>query len=207
MKRRLSREQVQMLLLGLLMAALFLYVLVVLVVGPLRREAYQVKQALPAARERARALQFGTMNESALREQYRQMEQQVGTLRADLPSEDAVSGTIEVLSAMADKTEVKIQTIFPLRGSREERDKAKDKAKDKDKEAAEDSPSVFKETLIQIDALAGYHQLGSFLGAIEASAKPMRLSSLRISANPNELKRHNVKIVIRAYFAPLEASL
>lgn len=204
MKRKPSKEQTQMLLLGLLMATLFLYVLVVLVVGPLRRDAFQVKQALPAARERKRALEFGVINENPLREQYQQMEKQVSALRADLPSEDAVSSIIEALSAMANQADVKIQTIFPVRGEREERGSVKSK----NQESAPALPSVFKETLIQIDALSGYHQLGGFLGAIEASAKPMQLSSLRIVANPNELKRHNVKIVIRAYFAPLaEAAL
>lgn len=198
MRPKLSKDQTQMALLGLVLVALFLYVLVVLVVGPLRREAHQVKQALPTARERARALEFGTMNEGALREQYRQMEQQVGALRAVLPPEDAVSSTIETLSAMANKAEMKIQTIFPVRNVRGEKDK--DPA-----EAA--APAVFKETLIQIDALSGYHQLSAFLSGVEASAKPMRLSSVRISASPNEIKRHNVKLVIRAYFAPLENAL
>lgn len=201
MKRKLSKEHTQMALLAVLLVVFFLYVLLVLVVGPLRREADHVKQALPAARERARALEFGTMNEGALREQYRQMAQQVGTLRAVLPSEDAVSSTIETLSAMADEADVKIQTIFPVRNGRAEKDK------DKGGDSAVVSATVFKETLIQIDALAGYHQLGAFLSTVEASAKPMRLSSLRVSANPSEIKRHNIKVVIRAYFAPREAAL
>jgi Tfp pilus assembly protein PilO len=198
MKRKLTKEQSQSILLGLLVAAVFLYVLVVLFIGPARREAQQVGQQLPTARERMRALEFGTMNEAILRSQYEQMEQSVGSLRAVLPSEDTLSSSIETLSDLADTAQVKIQTIFPLRGM-------KDVEQEKDQAPA--TPAVFKEVLIQIDALAGFHQLGAFISAMETSPKPMRLSSLRISANPNEVKRHTAKIVIRAYFAPTQGSL
>lgn len=197
MKMKLTKEQNQLALLGLLMGVLVLYVLVVLVIGPLRREGQQAKLALPTARERVRALEFGTMNEEALREQLRQIEQSVGVLRAVLPPEEDLSSTIETLSAMANKADVKIQTIFPVRSV---------KAPDKGLEKEAPEPTVLKETLIQIDAIAGFHQLGAFVSAFEGSAKPIRLSSLRIAANPNEIKRHNAKLVIRAYFIPAAGS-
>ena len=54
---------------------------------------------------------------------------------------------------------------------------------------------------MQIDALSGFHQLGSFLGRVESGPQPMRLRSLRLSGNPKDFRRHNSKIILIVYFA------
>ena len=62
---------------------------------------------------------------------------------------------------------------------------------------------LYKEIPIQIDALAGFHQMGMFLSRVESGAQPMQVRMLRISDNPSEPRRHVVKLQLVAYFASL----
>ena len=145
-----------------------------------------------SARDRVQVIEKALASESQIRQQYAQMDQSVNSLRTQLPPEEQLSSVIEHLSDLASQSQVKIQTIFPQRQT--------------DEEAAGSSllgqkPPIYTVTPIQIDAVAGYHELGTFLNLVEMSHSPMELASLRISANPNQIKRHTIKIVLDVFFA------
>jgi len=167
------------------------YVYVALILGPLGREMASLGQRVRSARQQVRALEAVVVNEPALRAQYAQWDEKVSVLRSLLPPRDEESVILERLSNLARQTQVKIQAIFPQRSKDEQAGKPSSNAE----------PAVYEDVLIQIDASAGYHQLGAFLGLVESEGSPMRVSSLRIVANPKEFKRHNVKLLIRAYFS------
>ncbi|MBI2495177.1 MAG: hypothetical protein HYW10_01195 [Candidatus Omnitrophica bacterium] len=113
--------------------------------------------------------------------------QRVGTLEAAVANEQVVG--LEIF---------KIETIFPQRspGDRKPAEGSSGKSA-----PTQPGPGAYEEALIQVEALAGYHQLGAFLGAVESGDKPVRVSSLHMVGNPKEPKRHHIKLLLRAYFA------
>lgn len=54
-------------------------------------------------------------------------------------------------------------------------------------------------TPIHISALAGTHELGTFLSALEGGETFFRVSSLTIAANPQDMRRHKVDLDLEAY--------
>ena len=197
MKGLAARDQRTILLVGVL-GLIILYAYVRFIVGPLGREAVNSGQKVRSAREQLKALEAATANETTLREQHSQVEQTVKSLRTLLPVEEELPAIIGLLSDLANQAQVKIQTIFPQRSVQTPEELT---AAVKSGGSAAQQPVVYREIPIQIDALAGYHQLGVFLGLVEGGKNPMRVSSLRISANPKESKRHHVKLLLVAYFA------
>ena len=196
MKFSLSKRDQQTLLLAGGAAALTLWVYSTMFIGPLWRKATSLGQQVRSARQEFSVLERVTANEAAIQAQHEQLNRTVKSLRSLLPAEEELPAVIEFLSDLASQTQVKIQTIFPQRplGSRE--------AVSAGTAAGEsEEPEVYKKIPIQIDALAGYHQLGTFLNLVEESTRPMQLASLRISGSDKEPKRHEIKMVILSYFA------
>ena len=169
-----------------------LYVYAQILFMPMNREARAVEQQVRTAREQVRSLEASTANESALQAQYRQVEQVVAVLREAMPNEGELPAVIELVSSLAAKSDVKIQTVFPQRSPAPST-------------AASSAPApestVYKEIPLQIDALAGFHELGTFLSLLEMGQKPMQVMSLRIAGNPKEPRRHQISLLVRAYFA------
>ena len=188
-----ARKQRTILAVGLLVVVtVWLYS--AYIIRPLMREAGELAQQVRSAREQLKSLESATANEAALREQHRQLQGTVASLRSLLPAEEELPRVIGLLSDLASQAQVKIQSILPQRpiGSQESaRGPTGTTAK----------PVMTREVLIQIDALAGYHQLGTFLSLVESSDRPLQVSSLRISGDPREPKRLHVKLLIQSYFA------
>ena len=195
MKLTLTSREQRIILIGACLAVAILWVYVTAIMQPLQREATNMQQQVRSAREQLRALELSTANEATLREQHRQLSETVETLRKALPGEAELSSVIERISDLASQSSVKIQTVFPQHP-----------VAPQDREGAPTGAArVYKEIPIQIDALAGYHQLGTFLSLIEQGDKPMQLSALRVSASAKEMRRHEIKLLIRSYFAVKDA--
>ena len=199
MKLQLSPREQKTLLSVAGLGIVILWVYITAIVRPLMREGGQLGQQLREAREQLKLLEAATANEDALREQYHQLEQNVLSLRKLLPSEEELPAVIELVSDMASQSQVKIQTIFPQRPMGNEVGGGK-----KDKGAAPKQLAVYKDVLIQIDALAGFHQLGAFLSLVEQGDKPMQIANLRITQDPKETRRLRIKLLLKSYFAPSE---
>ena len=191
MKIDFSRREQRTILLAGGLAMIILWAYSAAIFGPLKREADRLGQEVRTARERLKGLEIATSNEAALREQHQQLNQTVESLRKLLPAEQEVPAVIERLSNLASQSGLKIQAISPLRPIDPSAQKS----------GAGSRPIVYREIPIQIDALAGYHQLGTFLSLVESGDKPMQVSSLQISQNPREVKRHNIKLLLHSYFA------
>ena len=200
MKAKLSPREQRMALSVAGLGLVILWVYLAAIVRPLLREIGQLSQQAREARDQIKLLQMSTANEEALRSQYQQVEQTVMALRKLLPSETELPAVIELVSDMASQSQVKIQTIFPQRPVGNEADAKKDKGP----AAAREQPAVYKDVIIQIDALAGFHQLGQFLSLVEQGEKPMQIASLRLIQEPRETKRLQIKLLLQSYFAPAE---
>jgi len=189
---KLSPREQRVILMVTMLGGVILWVYVRYILAPLTREAADVDRQTQAARQQLKALQVTTANETMLQEQSRQLDQSVITLRRLLPSEQELSSVIERLSGFASAAGVRIVTISPR--------PTEDQRPNEAKQPADASP-YYKAIPIHIDAEAGYHQLGDFLNLMESERAPLRVFSLKISGNANEVRRHRIKLVIRAYFA------
>jgi len=203
MIRMSKREQRLLVFVGGL-AILTAWVYAVYIIGPLRRETSQLGRQIREAREQLRILEVAVSSEAALEEKSRRLRESVRTLRGSLTPEAELPSVIELLTELASQTQVKVQTIFPQRPAEPMEPTAPDAGQGS---LPTSLPAVYyKEVPIQIDALAGYHQLGTFLNLVETADKPMRLLSLRISANPKEPRWHRVKLLVQSYVAVPEAA-
>jgi len=202
MKLALVKREQQLIVLVAVLAVVIGWVYAVYIIAPLMRQASDVDRQLREGREKVKALELAVANENTLQAQFQQWDEKVKALRSRLPSDAELPSVIEFVSGLAGQTGVKIQTIFPQRPKSEE---AKDKPSEipsKTKVVKEPEPAYYQETLIQIEALAGYHQLGSFLNLVESAEKPIRIQSLRIVSTTSELSTsHRIKLVLRAYLA------
>ena len=200
MRLGLSPRELRTVLLGGVIGIAVLYMYVAMILAPLWRQASSLGERVSSARAQLAALRQATTNEAAIQEQHHSLQGAVVSLRGQLPSEDELPAVIEFLSGLASQTQVKIQTIFPQRPLNHQPDDRLLAAQGKT--AAE--LMVYKEIPIQIDAQANYHQLGTFLSLVEASKKPMQVTTLRVSSNPKEPRWHNVNLSLLTYFAVRE---
>ena len=197
--RSLPNREHQTILLAGIFGVLFVWMYLAYLITPLLRHGVELSGRVRSAREELKALQDTTANEPALRNQYHRLSEAVASWRTRLPSEEELPAVIEYLTALANQSQVKIQTIFPQHPTTPTQEMGGSKK-------GEAGP-VYRDVAIEIDALAGYHQLGTFLSLVETGTRPMQLSSLRISGEPKEPKRHRVKMIIRAYFEPVGPAL
>lgn len=189
MKSKASSETIKTIALVSMLAVTGIYVYVQYYFVPTSQKLSNLQAQLRQSRDKLKSLEAITANEALLQAQYKQVEQAVALLRKSLPGESELPAVMEVLSNLASKSNVKIQTIFPERSSI-----AVNKALSLD-------PSVYKEVPIQIDAIAGFHQLATFLNQVETGDKPMQMVSMRISSNPKDPRKHQINLLLKAYFS------
>lgn len=196
-RSRLTRREQRVILAAGALAVLVIWLYAVYIVAPLNRASTDLTRQLASSREQLRALEVVTARDGALQEQYGQLSATLVTLRDLLPAEGEISTVIEQLTALANQTQVKILTISPQRSP-----DAKSAASGPAKSAASSTPAkIYEDVFIRIDALAGYHQLGSFLSLVEAGGKPMRITTLRIAGNPKDARRSSVKLLVSTFLA------
>lgn len=196
MRRLSAREQRTIALVGLL-GLFILWTYSVYFVGPLWQRVASLSQETKSAREKLRFLETATASGAMLEGQYQQLNEAVKAMQSLLLPETELPRVIELLSDVASQANVRIQAIFPQRPVGEVGGAGRSS------DAAEGATLAagYRTIPIQIDALAGYHQLGVFLSLVESQDKPMRIASLRIASQPKESKRHLVKLVIESYFS------
>ena len=193
-KLKLPKSKLRELVLGGLFVVLGLWAYMAMLVIPGFREAFSLGKEVRVARDQVGALAHILSNEERIRGQYEEMVETVESMRLLLPAEEELPVIIERLSDDATRSQVKIQTIFPQISFTEE-DLAVFLA---DGELA---PPAFRTIPIQIDAVAGYHEIGTFLSLIESWPVPMEIHSLRILEHPKEFRRHSLKLVLNVFFA------
>ncbi len=190
MKTKFLSDSVRGILLAGLLVITGLYIYVEYYFVPTSQKLSSLEVQLRTARDNLKSLEAATANEAVLQAQYKQVEQAVASLRKALPKDSELPAVMEVLSTLASESNVKIQTIFPERQS---------VVVSKVAEIAD--PAVYREIPIQIDAVAGFHQLATFLNQVEVGDKPMQVLSMRITANPKDSKRHQINLLFKAYFS------
>lgn len=166
-----------------------------LILRPLCRRAIALRSEVRQQRDQLAQLEDATAQEAKLERTYQQLRQRVERMRQRLPRETELSRIIETLSELALQAGLRIQSIAPQRAV-----DLSDAAFLGQRPA--EAPAVYQKIPIQIEALAGYHQLGAYLSLTETLEAPIQLVSLRIAGHPKYPNRHSVRMILHAFVAP-----
>lgn len=128
----------------------------------------------------------------AIRHKIELLRREIGSYEARLPADEEIPSLLEYLSAVAFESRVKIVEIRPLR----------------EITAKEISPGEPKKLYLKvpvvIEALSGYHELGSFINKLENSPRFMKIDDIQIQGNPKDPKNHHSKLLISTFVLPKE---
>jgi Tfp pilus assembly protein PilO len=103
-----------------------------------------------------------------------------------LPREEEFPAVLESLSDMAQNAGVKITKILPVRESLPYSNEPS-------------HPGIYQQKEIRIDAQCGYHELGTFIAALESAKRFMEVSDIRIEVGKVNPKRHNVQLTVKTF--------
>ena len=105
-------------------------------------------------------------------------------------TDDRVASLLDEISDLAEKNEVRIAQIRPLRQPLPQAAIGKGTA-----------PAVarFSALLISIDLYADYHRLGRFINDLENGSTFLVVESLKISANPANYLKQSAQLGVRTY--------
>ena len=181
MKLAMVTPDRKMLVLIGLLAVLVLWVYYAYILAPPVQRVWQMGGEVRALRGQLRDVEQAIVQEPQLRQQHRQLAGEVEKLRTALPSEEELPAVIERLSGLASQTGVKLQLITPSPPA--------------------SGPALYKEIPIDIEALAGFHQLGTFLDILERSDRFMRVERLRV-ARQDRGRPAAVQLVISTIYVP-----
>ena len=193
-KPKLTKEQWRLAILGGLFGILGVWVYFGMLVVPGFQRMARLGREVSQASEQLTMLQRVLANEERIREQHERLDQTVQSLRDILPGEEELPIFIEKLSEMARAANVKIQTIFPKLDAPESADTLRNQKEER----------VYRTIPIQLDAVAGYHSIGHFMGLVESQAIPIEVTVLRISRSPKQFRGHAMRLVLNVFFATTE---
>lgn len=110
-------------------------------------------------------------------------EDKVNRYEKMLPAEQEIPALLEILSAMAKESGVKIVAITPVMP----------------KENTAGSNQAYQEIPILINARSGYHELGNFLASLENSDRFIKVVDISIRTNSLAPRRHDVELLVLTY--------
>ena len=195
MKSALRDGKSTRILIGLfLLVALGLWVYYGFVAKPILQTVFRLRADVRTAAAELHEVEQAIANEGSLRQLSGQLTSEVERFRTSLPAARELLSVIERVSALATQTGVKIQTIAPQR-----------MVEPLPTTAVTGGPGastgLYREIAIQIEAVAGLHQLGTFFSRIESLPQPVQVRSLRITQNVKDPRRHAVKLTLVGFFS------
>ena len=197
MKVKLTKREQQSLGVLVLTAVIVGWAYSVLL-GYLAREGARLQEGVRQQRAELETLARVVGQKDAVQKREIELREAIAGYRIGLPSEEELPNVRQFLSEAASQANVTIQAVITQKPA----DEAKEPIRVKETEKKKEGPPSYKQIPIQIDATAGFHQLGLFLSKVETSPYPLQVVSLRISENPKDPKRHLVKLVIQTYVIP-----
>jgi type IV pilus assembly protein PilO len=100
-----------------------------------------------------------------------------------LPTEEGIPTLLESLSEMARSSGMKIVSIEPV----------------EDKENKALRGQAYQAIPINMNARAGYHELGKFFSTLEDSGRFIKIADIRIKTTAASPKKHDVELLVLTY--------
>jgi type IV pilus assembly protein PilO len=182
----LKNTQTQFLLLTIFaifaVGALYIYFVFV----PQVKRVFTLNSSIPKVRSELKSSRVIITDYEKLKNKLKEQAQKVESYEKKLPAKQEIPALLESLSNMAKDSGTKIIGIVPAMSYF------------KDDKSAGDS-QIYKEIPILITAKSGYHELGRFLSSLENSDRFMKVVDISIQANKEDVKRHDVELMVCTY--------
>ncbi len=152
----------------------------------LRPKIREISLLLPQVSElkaKIAGLEDDWANIEAFEKKVLRLNKKIDYYEKKLPNEKEIPAILEYLSDAARKMNVRITEIQPL---------------EQDKDAAS-LASLYYKVPILLKAECGYHQLGRFLNELENTDRFIKISDLKIVANPLRADIHDVQLIVVTY--------
>lgn len=170
--------------------ALFVVIVYInLFIKPTATSLYTVIPEAKSLRANIEKAKEEIAEEPALKQKLAGFEESLKSVRTRLPAEKEVPALLESLSSMARNSRVKIIGITPGTLDKPPHLKAMPASQAK----------TYQEIPISISAKSGYHELGKFISNLERLDRFMEVSDIKIKANPQSPKMHDVELKVITY--------
>ncbi|MBU1007249.1 MAG: type 4a pilus biogenesis protein PilO [Candidatus Omnitrophica bacterium] len=145
------------------------------------REFYEV-------RARVRNADILIASEDRIKKQHLNLSEQVGNFEKRLARQDQISALLQDFSSIAESSGVRILRVMPL-----------DPARGADGSLS--ANGFYSEFPILIEAMAGYHQCGTFINKLENIDRFIRVDDVDIKGGAGDPRHQHIKLRVSAYIA------
>jgi len=125
--------------------------------------------------------------EQEIKKRLEKLKKEAVFIKDQIIFEEGISDLIDRVSKMANKTDVKIIKIFPLKDP-------------KAKELLNSDLGRFYPLILSLELSSGYHQLGKFLSLLESYERFLKTEEISIIGETSDLSHHRVKLTLWTFF-------
>jgi type IV pilus assembly protein PilO len=187
MELDLKNKNTQQLILAVLVGCLFLAMYVNLLLRPTLASLSKINPEIRKLKQDIGEVTEGGKTKSQLSQRLKRLEGKVTKYEAVLSAEEEIPSLLQELSELAEASGIRIIGIKPGRPP-----KLEDKKKVK-------SRIVYQEIPISIKATCGYHQLGSFIAALENADRLFIIRDIEIKSSLQTPRSHDVGLVVSTF--------
>ena len=152
-----------------------------IVVTPILFVSQKTLPELSALQQELQTLRDDWKNRTLIDKNWNELKLKMQTFEQGLISQDEIPALLQNLSRQAKETGLKITSLKPT-----------EHVLARDNDSGVSIP-------IEVHALAGAHECGFFLERLENDKTIFNIKELRITANPDDAKRHLVEMSIEVY--------
>lgn len=178
--KKLSFED-QTLIIASVIAVVVFMIIHLIFIKPHLNRLNQINPRLAALTGSVKAASRDAANLEAFKVNLKTLKSKVDFYGQKLPREKEIPSLLENLSKVAVNSDVKIVQIQP-------RDKY-----------AKVAGKMHLELPITVQAKCGYHQLGKFINQLETGSRFMKISGIKIKANPRDIEEHDVELLLSTF--------
>lgn len=135
---------------------------------------------LAASKQELRALKDDRKNKQAIRKNWQEAKTAFADKEKMFIAANETPALLENLSRLAQSAGLKIVSLRPL-------------------SSPEADSGNYQRIPIRISATAGTHELGKFLAQLESGTIFIRITDLKITANPSDIRRHSIELALEAF--------
>ena len=170
------------LMINALIPALIIVVYLSLFLGPKIKETFRLLPEASRLKTKIVNTEKEWTNIDLFNARISRLDEKLDYYERRLPEEKEIASLLKFLSDSAKKLNVRLTEIKPV-------------GQDKHKKAA---ALIYEQVPILLRAECRYHELGRFLNKLESADRFMKITELKITANPPKAN-HNVELIVVTY--------
>ena len=171
------REKTMIILFGAIAILVLDYAILI---QPVTGVFFHTLPELSAAKQQLQVLKDDKKNKDGIKKNWEKQKAILAEKEKMFIAPNEIPALLEDLSKLAQSSSVKIISLKPTN-------------------SPEGDSGSYQRIPIRINALAGTHELGRFLARLEGGTTFFRITDLKITANPLDIRRHSIDLALEAY--------